>query len=45
MEVASLTAHIAVRDSKNPEGPVFLASPDAFSTFVAATSRGLLGPA
>ncbi|MEU6985457.1 DUF397 domain-containing protein [Streptomyces sp. NPDC046324] len=43
VEVADLTAHVAVRDSKNPEGPVFLASPAAFSAFVTATAEGLLG--
>ncbi|MFF5935616.1 DUF397 domain-containing protein [Streptomyces sp. NPDC012508] len=43
VEVADLTAHVAVRDSKNPEGPAFLASPAAFSAFVTATAEGLLG--
>lgn len=43
IEVADLTAHVAVRDSKNPEGPAFLATPAAFAVFVAATAEGLLG--
>ncbi|MFG2642858.1 DUF397 domain-containing protein [Streptomyces sp. NPDC048370] len=43
IEVADLTAHIAVRDSKNPEGPAFLATPAAFAVFVTATAEGLLG--
>ncbi|MFJ3585208.1 DUF397 domain-containing protein [Streptomyces sp. NPDC090127] len=43
IEVADLAAHVAVRDSKDPEGPVFLASPAAFSAFVTATAEGLLG--
>ncbi|MFE5634338.1 DUF397 domain-containing protein [Streptomyces sp. NPDC056463] len=43
VEVADLTAHVAVRDSKDPEGPALLASPAAFSAFVNATARGLLG--
>ncbi|MCT4356139.1 DUF397 domain-containing protein [Streptomyces sp. Je 1-79] len=43
IEVADLAAHVAVRDSKVPEGPVFLATPAAFSAFVTATAHGLLG--
>ncbi|MET9377110.1 DUF397 domain-containing protein [Streptomyces sp. NPDC002992] len=43
VEVADLTAHVAVRDSKNPDGPAFLATPAAFSAFVTATAEGLLG--
>ncbi|MFF8604499.1 DUF397 domain-containing protein [Streptomyces sp. NPDC015346] len=43
VEVADLAAHVAVRDSKNPEGPAFLATPDAFAAFVAATVEGRLG--
>lgn len=43
VEVADLTAHVAVRDSKDPEGPAFLASPAAFTAFVAAAAEGLLG--
>ncbi|WP_033320436.1 DUF397 domain-containing protein [Streptomyces yerevanensis] len=34
VEVAGLTPHIAVRDSKNPEGGAFTVTPDAFSAFV-----------
>lgn len=34
VEVADLTPHIAVRDSKNPEGGAFTVTPDAFTTFV-----------
>ncbi|MFE7804318.1 DUF397 domain-containing protein [Streptomyces sp. NPDC057430] len=40
VEVADRAAHVAVRDSKNPEGPAFLASPAAFTAFVTATARG-----
>ncbi|MFG2029659.1 DUF397 domain-containing protein [Streptomyces sp. NPDC048825] len=36
VEVADLTPHIAVRDSKNPEGGAFTVTPDAFTTFVAS---------
>ncbi|MFE7514330.1 DUF397 domain-containing protein [Streptomyces sp. NPDC057540] len=43
IEIADLTAHIAVRDSKRPDGPVFLAGPAAFTTFVSAAAQGLLG--
>ncbi|MFD8287323.1 DUF397 domain-containing protein [Streptomyces lavendulae] len=37
VEVASQHALVAVRDSKNPDGPVFTVSPAAFAAFV----RGL----
>ncbi|MFI8365614.1 DUF397 domain-containing protein [Streptomyces sp. NPDC085466] len=43
IEFADLTAHIAVRDSKNPEGPAFLASPAAFTAFVSAAAEGRIG--
>ncbi|GHE28373.1 DUF397 domain-containing protein [Streptomyces hydrogenans] len=43
IEVADLSAHIAVRDSKNPEGPAFLASPAAFTAFVRAAVEGRVG--
>ncbi|QGZ49063.1 DUF397 domain-containing protein [Streptomyces sp. QHH-9511] len=43
VEVADLTAHVAVRDSKDPEGPAFLATPAAFTAFVTATAEGHLG--
>ncbi|MCB8907526.1 MULTISPECIES: DUF397 domain-containing protein [unclassified Streptomyces] len=43
IEIADLTAHIAVRDSKNPEGPAFLATPAAFTAFVAAAAEGRVG--
>ncbi|MFG2769315.1 DUF397 domain-containing protein [Streptomyces sp. NPDC048350] len=43
VEVADLTAHVAVRDSKNPQGPAFLVAPAAFAAFVTATAEGLLG--
>ncbi|WUO30846.1 DUF397 domain-containing protein [Streptomyces sp. NBC_00286] len=34
VEVADLTPHIAVRDSKNPEAGAFTVTPDAFAAFV-----------
>ncbi|MFE5944549.1 DUF397 domain-containing protein [Streptomyces sp. NPDC056480] len=40
IEVAHLTPHIAVRDSKNPDGPHFRATPAAFAIFVAAAAQG-----
>ncbi|WP_329278239.1 DUF397 domain-containing protein [Streptomyces sp. NBC_00691] len=43
VEVADLVAHVAVRDSKNPEGPAFLASPAAFTAFVSAAAEGRVG--
>lgn len=43
IEVADLAAHVAVRDSKNPAGPVFLAAPAAFAAFVVAAAEGRLG--
>ncbi|MFD3942204.1 DUF397 domain-containing protein [Streptomyces sp. NPDC058579] len=43
IEVADLAAHVAVRDSKAPEGPAFLATPAAFTAFVTATAGGFLG--
>ncbi|MEU7294570.1 DUF397 domain-containing protein [Streptomyces exfoliatus] len=43
VEVADLTAHIAVRDSKNPEGPAFLTAPAAFTAFVRAAAEGHIG--
>ncbi|GAA1935068.1 DUF397 domain-containing protein [Streptomyces durmitorensis] len=33
---------IAVRDSKNPEGPAFTTTPRAFATFVQAAATGTL---
>ncbi|MFF5972345.1 DUF397 domain-containing protein [Streptomyces sp. NPDC012769] len=42
VEVADLAAHVAVRDSKNPTGPHFLASPAAFTAFVTAAAEGQL---
>ncbi|MFI9744221.1 DUF397 domain-containing protein [Streptomyces sp. NPDC052494] len=43
IEVADLTAHIAIRDSKNPEGPAFRATPAAFAAFVTAAAEGRIG--
>ncbi|WP_371615664.1 DUF397 domain-containing protein [Streptomyces sp. NBC_00454] len=37
VEVATQPCRIAVRDSKNPDGPAFTVTPDAFAVFV----RGL----
>ncbi|MEV7520649.1 DUF397 domain-containing protein [Streptomyces sp. NPDC091371] len=34
IEVASQPCLVAVRDSKNPDGPVFTVSPAAFAAFV-----------
>ncbi|MGW7204912.1 DUF397 domain-containing protein [Streptomyces sp. NPDC054837] len=42
VEVADLTAHIAVRDSKNPRAGVLSVTPDAFTRFVTAAGGGVL---
>lgn len=36
VEVAAQPCRVAVRDSKDPGGPVFTVSPDAFAAFVRA---------
>ncbi|MEU9176744.1 DUF397 domain-containing protein [Streptomyces sp. NPDC048550] len=36
VEVAAQPCRVAVRDSKNPEGPAFTVSPAAFAAFVGA---------
>jgi Domain of unknown function (DUF397) len=40
VEVASTGGSIAVRDSKNPAGPVVRYAPGTWQTFLAATRRG-----
>lgn len=35
VEVAALTPTIAVRDSKNPDGPALVYTPDEWTTFIA----------
>ncbi|AZM53246.1 DUF397 domain-containing protein [Streptomyces sp. WAC 01529] len=40
VEVADLNAHVAIRDSKNPEGPAFAVAPGAFAAFVSAAAKG-----
>ncbi|MFD6365123.1 DUF397 domain-containing protein [Streptomyces roseolus] len=40
IEVADLAPHVAVRDSKDPAGPHFLATPAAFAVFVEAAAQG-----
>ncbi|MGA4840693.1 DUF397 domain-containing protein [Streptomyces sp. G45] len=42
VEVAALTPHIAIRDSKRPDGPVVTVSADAFTALVTATAKGAL---
>ena len=42
VEVAEIPGRVAVRDSKNPDGPVLLLSPAAFGDFVAAAANGEL---
>lgn len=40
VEVAPHPCLVAVRDSKNPEGPVFAVAPSAFAVFVTAAVEG-----
>ncbi|WP_327354695.1 DUF397 domain-containing protein [Streptomyces sp. NBC_01304] len=42
VEIAHLNPHVAVRDSKNPQGPAFTVSPEAFARFVEAAVQGEL---
>jgi len=42
IECAPLDGVIALRDSKNPEGPAFTTTPRAFATFVKAAATGTL---
>ncbi|MER6182555.1 DUF397 domain-containing protein [Streptomyces sp. NPDC001652] len=42
VEVAHLTPHIAVRDSKNPRAGVLSVTPEAFTHFVRAAGGGVL---
>jgi hypothetical protein len=39
VEVADLTPHVAVRDSKNPDGPALSITPAAFAAFAAGAGR------
>ncbi|WP_431904564.1 DUF397 domain-containing protein [Micromonospora carbonacea] len=43
VEVADLTVALAVRDSKDPDGPALLFDRDAWSSFVVGLRRGLRG--
>jgi hypothetical protein len=40
VEVAAQPCRVAVRDSKNPEGPAFAVAPAAFTAFVTAAAEG-----
>ncbi|MEU0275328.1 DUF397 domain-containing protein [Streptomyces sp. NPDC006307] len=40
VEIAEQPCRVAVRDSKNPEGPAFTVAPAAFTAFVAAAAEG-----
>ncbi|MET9146436.1 DUF397 domain-containing protein [Streptomyces sp. NPDC004042] len=42
VEYAHLTAHIALRDSKDPAGGHLAVAPEVFSRFVGAAARGEL---
>ncbi|MFE9394976.1 DUF397 domain-containing protein [Streptomyces flavidovirens] len=43
VEIAAQPCRIAVRDSKNPEGPAFAVAPAAFAAFVTAAAEGRMG--
>ena len=43
VEVAELSGALAVRDSKDPQGPVHLVDRGAWSSFVVGLRRGLHG--
>jgi Domain of unknown function (DUF397) len=43
VEVAALTSATAVRDSKDPAGPVFTVTPAQWATFTAALRVGEFG--
>jgi Domain of unknown function (DUF397) len=40
VEVAQLRGGVAVRDSKDPEGPMLSCSPDVWRSFLATTRQG-----
>ncbi|MEU7277489.1 DUF397 domain-containing protein [Streptomyces sp. NPDC045431] len=40
VEIAAQPCRVAVRDSKNPEGPAFAVGTAAFAAFVAAAAEG-----
>ncbi|MFD7546186.1 DUF397 domain-containing protein [Streptomyces sp. NPDC059578] len=42
VEVADIRRHggVAVRDSKNPTGPVLLMAPEAFASFLTSAAHG-----
>jgi hypothetical protein len=40
VEVASLPGAVALRDSKNPDGPALVVEPGAFAAFIAGIRAG-----
>ncbi len=40
VEVAVLPGSVAIRDSKNPDGPVHIVSPESFRDLTARIKRG-----
>jgi len=40
VEVAAVPGSIAIRDSKDPQGPVHVISPEAFRELIASIKRG-----
>lgn len=43
VEVAWVSGHVAIRDSKNPEDGILTCSPQAFRSLLEAVKRGELG--
>ncbi|TGB03050.1 DUF397 domain-containing protein [Streptomyces sp. MZ04] len=43
IEIAPREGTVAVRDSKNPEGPAFTIAEGTFASFVEAAATGALG--
>ncbi|MDR7280095.1 hypothetical protein J2S41_006873 [Catenuloplanes atrovinosus] len=40
MEIAFVTPAIAIRDSKDPDGPALILAPGGWSAFLAGTKNG-----
>jgi hypothetical protein len=40
VEVAVIAGSVAIRDSKNPDGPVHVVSPDSFHDLISRIKRG-----
>lgn len=43
VEVAAVPGAVAIRDSKDPDGPIHLVTPEAFRDLITRIKRGDLG--